>query len=247
MLQSKVSESARRTICALWCVLLLWNASSAFSQVISPEIWRGAALGGIIGGILGHNSNRHTAEGIGIGAASGALLGAMSREREHYDSYIPSRSQSRYADAPHGLHRPHHALTGAAVGAVAGGIIGHNSGRHTMEGVGIGAVGGAALGALVEHAQRQRANQHYFAEEAPPRTSIAFHSNAPAKPTTAFPQPLHTRTVRAGAIVTKTSPAIETGSTFIRTIPDHTPKRQPERRRTKKEIKFEYLGHRPKK
>jgi len=232
-------------VCTL--VLILCGTRETRAQILSAEAWRGAGLGGLIGGIIGHNSGRRTTEGIGIGAVSGAVLGTLTSEREHYDTYIPSRSQSRYADAPYGVHRPHHAVTGAAVGAVAGGIIGHNSGNRTMEGVGIGAASGLAIGALVEHAQRRRANQHYFAEEARPGRSTVLHAvPATAKPST-FPQPIRTREVRDGAIITTSSAAWETSSTLIRTIPDHTSPRKPATTTAKKPIAFKYLGHQPRK
>jgi uncharacterized protein YcfJ len=232
-----------------WLAVLLTVAASnsAQAQVLSSELLGGAALGGLIGGIVGHNSNRHTAEGIGIGAASGALLGALKRNRDHYDTYIPSRSQSRYADTPFGLHRPHHAITGAAVGAVAGGIIGHNSGRHTLEGVGIGAAGGMVIGAVTEQVQRRHATQHYFAEEAPPRHSPAFHANAPTAKPSAFPTAILSQAIRDDAIITTSSPSLKTGSTLIEVLPDHTGSAKPPVRRPSSSVRFEYLGNAPRK
>ncbi|MGZ8938361.1 MAG: hypothetical protein ACXW32_04030 [Limisphaerales bacterium] len=50
----------------------------------------GALLGGLAGGIIGHNSGRHTAEGIAIGAGAGLLMGGIAeyqmrqRERSYY-------------------------------------------------------------------------------------------------------------------------------------------------------------------
>lgn len=227
-------------------VSLLTFAAPASAQVFSSESLRGSLIGGVIGGIVGHNSNRRAAEGMAVGAGAGWLLGSMTRERGNNDTYIPSRSQSRYADAPFGTHRPHHALTGAAVGAVAGGAIGHNSGGRTMEGVGIGAASGGVIGGLVEHAQRRRANQHYFAQEARPGRSTAFHANPPPAKATAFPRAIHMREIRDGAIVTTSAPALETGSTLLQRIPDRT-RASGKTTRKRPVVKFEYLGKPPKK
>src|SRR5437867_7602333 len=46
-------------------------------------------------------------------------------------------------------------LTGAAMGGVVGGLIGHNSGRQTAEGIAIGAGGGFLLGTLAHQARGQ--------------------------------------------------------------------------------------------
>lgn len=145
--------------------------NSGKSQLFSRESTRGAALGGILGGIIGHNSGRKTAEGIGIGAGTGWLLGNLARnhrERGAYDTYIPSRRRSVYADSAPAASRPNYAITGAAVGGLAGAIIGHNQGRKTMEGLGIGAASGLLVGGLAEHATRQKESRHYYAHEAPP-------------------------------------------------------------------------------
>lgn len=164
--------------------------NSGKSQLFSRESTRGAALGGILGGIIGHNSGRKTAEGIGIGAGTGWLLGNLARnhrERGAYDTYIPSRRQSVYADSAPAATRPNYAITGAAVGGLAGAIIGHNQGRKTMEGLGIGAASGLLVGGLAEHATRQRESRHYYAHEAPPRYSVRFHGNAPVAVQTRSP------------------------------------------------------------
>ncbi len=152
-------------------------------QIFSGESLRGTALGGLLGGIIGHNSGRKTAEGIGIGAGTGWLLSTLAhegRERGSYDTYIPSRRRSVYADsAPvyRTSNRPNYAITGTAVGALAGGIIGHNQGRHTMEGAGIGAATGLVLGGIAEQISRDRENRHYFAEEAAPRPTVKYFRN----------------------------------------------------------------------
>lgn len=155
----------------LIALLLTFVCGSTSAQLFSGEAGQGALLGGLVGGIIGHNSNRRTMEGVGIGAGAGWLLGTLSREhrnRGSYDSYIPSRRRSVYADTAPIYRRPNHAVSGAVVGAVAGGIIGHNQGRQTLEGIGIGAATGLAVGGIAEHITRRRETRHYFAHEAKP-------------------------------------------------------------------------------
>ena len=113
-----------------------------------------------------------------------------------------------------------------------------------MEGAGIGTVGGAAIGALAEHLQRNGANRHHFAPEAPPRHSILYHSNPPAPLLTAFARPIRTRETRNGAVITTSRPAMETGSTLIRAVPDHTRSETATDPRSRG-IEFKYLGHGP--
>ena len=187
---------------AILLIALFLLPSSMSAQLFSREPMRGAALGGLLGGIIGHNSNRKTTEGIGIGAGTGWLLGNLSRnhrERGSYDTYIPSRRRSVYADSVPVGNRPNYAITGAAVGAVTGAVIGHNQNRRTMEGLGIGAVSGLAVGGLAEYAARKRETRHYFAEEAPPRYNVKFHANAPQVIT-------RTRTVTTTQPIRTTSP-----------------------------------------
>lgn len=57
-------------------------------------------------------------------------------------------------------------LGGAALGGLAGGIIGHNNGRRTAEGAAIGAGAGLLLGALVGHSRRDRYD-YYYSDPAP--------------------------------------------------------------------------------
>ncbi len=189
------------------------------AQIFSGESLRGAALGGLLGGIIGHNSGRKTAEGIGIGAGTGLLLGHLTREKERYDTYIPSRRRSVYADTPPTYSRPNYAVTGAALGGLAGGIIGHNSGRKTMEGIGIGAASGLILGGLAEKQIRRNESRHYFAQEALPNPNGTYYQNAPQVRSTSFAQPITTRTVEPGAIVTTSQSSPTSGSTLITRIP----------------------------
>lgn len=198
--------------------LLISGLQITDAQIFSRDSVRGATLGGLLGGIIGHNSNRRTAEGIGIGAASGWLLGSVSRahrERDSYDTYIPSRHQSVYVDSAPSFRtsrRPNYAVVGAATGALAGSIIGHNQNRRTMEGLGIGAATGLVLGGVAEHAARNRERRHYFAEEAHPTDRVIYHQTpvATTQPVVVYQQPVVTvsqpRVVYHQQATTKTRP-----------------------------------------
>ncbi|MBM3833262.1 MAG: hypothetical protein FJ403_08315 [Verrucomicrobia bacterium] len=137
-------------VTALAATLLPANA-----QLFSRESLGGAALGGLAGGIIGHNSGRKTAEGAAIGAGAGLLLGALTHNarRDYYYG-----AQAPVAPAPtyyHGPVRPNYAITGAALGGLAGGVIGHNHHRQTAEGIAIGAGAGLLLGSIVEQNARR--------------------------------------------------------------------------------------------
>ncbi|MBI2946101.1 MAG: hypothetical protein HYY23_00505 [Verrucomicrobia bacterium] len=126
------------------------------AQLFSRESLQGAAVGGVIGGVIGHNSGRKTAEGIGIGAGAGLLLGALA---DHSRREIYSPAPTAFVAAPvypYYSVRPNYAVTGAALGGLAGGIIGHNSGRKTAEGIAIGAGAGLVMGAVAEENARRR-------------------------------------------------------------------------------------------
>ncbi len=62
--------------------------------------------------------------------------------------------------APAGPNTQRGTATGALLGAAAGGIIGHQSGRG-LEGAAIGAVGGGSAGALYGNAKDQERNNRY--------------------------------------------------------------------------------------
>jgi len=136
----------------------------AQAQLFSRESLGGAAVGGVIGGVIGHNSGRKTAEGIGIGAGAGLLLGALS-ENSRREVYAPAPVYPYYSI------RPNHTVTGAALGGLAGGIIGHNSGRKTAEGIAIGAGAGLVIGALAEENARRR--EGYLAAVPAPVAHVA--------------------------------------------------------------------------
>lgn len=127
-----------------------WLAISTQAQLLTPNSFGSAVMGGVIGGIIGHNNGRHTAEGIGIGAGAGLLLGALA---DH------GRREYVTVQRPYTVHRPvvtyytprpQRPFSGAVLGGIAGGIIGHNNGRHTGEGIAIGAASGLLLGAVAD-------------------------------------------------------------------------------------------------
>lgn len=160
-------------------VLLLGMAMSSQAQFFNNNTLGGALLGGIAGGVIGHNNNRQTAEGVAIGAGAGLLLGALANEtqRGYYGrTQVPQPSYSGYGMgyssypaysgygyAPYSgvsysrYSRPNYTWSGAALGGLAGGIIGHNSGRRTAEGIAIGAGTGLLLGHLADRSAQRRA------------------------------------------------------------------------------------------
>ena len=169
-------------------VLASMALTPANGQLFSHESLGGAAVGGLIGGIIGHNNGRKTAEGVGIGAGVGLLLGALSensRRAYYVNAPTPVVAGPVYSYYP---ARPNYAVTGVAVGGLAGGIIGHNSGRKTAEGIAIGAGAGLVLGAVAEQDARRR-NNHVVSvpayvpvptHVAPPMKTPAVQAPAPA-------------------------------------------------------------------
>jgi uncharacterized protein YcfJ len=167
-------------------------SSPVQAQLFSSEALGGAALGGLAGGIIGHNSHGRTAEGVGIGAGAGLLLGALwhdaREDRPPYVTAIPvapgpvyySPATVYYPPAPvyYETVRPDYALTGAVLGGVAGGIIGHNQGGKTLEGVGIGAGAGLLLGGLAESQVRRQERIVYAQPAAGPYAATASASVA---------------------------------------------------------------------
>lgn len=69
-------------------------------------------------------------------------------------------------------------LTGGAIGAVAGAIIGHNSGRHGGEGAAIGAGVGLLAGSLVNDSNRRHgySSGGYYASPGYGQVSVGFSS-----------------------------------------------------------------------
>ncbi|MSU60983.1 MAG: hypothetical protein EXS31_01085 [Pedosphaera sp.] len=137
-------------------LLTLVVVRPAKAQIFPPDALSGAVIGGLIGCAIGHNSGRRTAEGIGIGAGSGLLLGAIAisaLEGSPGAGYSPGYYSG--TDYPLYVEQPGQTLNGAILGGIARGIIGHNSGRRTAEGLAIGAAGGFALGAIADDAARR--------------------------------------------------------------------------------------------
>lgn len=166
-------------------VMLAATLLSAEAQLFSRESLGGAALGGLAGGIIGHNSGRKTAEGVAIGAGAGLLLGAIThtaRRDFYYGGPGPGVAAPYYYYEP---VRPNYAITGVALGGLAGGIIGHNNGRRTAEGIAIGVGAGLVLGGLAEHDARRQVQ--YI--EAAPTYAVTQPQPAPTVSVVAPPMP----------------------------------------------------------
>jgi hypothetical protein len=144
-------------------LLGLCASLSARAQLFSPESLTGALVGGVAGGIIGNNSGHQTAAGAAIGAGGGLLLGSLfhnARQDDYYSPYYSSAPAAYYPGPVYPAYyyydRPNYAWSGAALGGIAGGIIGNNSGHHTLEGLAIGAGAGLVLGSVAEQAARRR-------------------------------------------------------------------------------------------
>jgi hypothetical protein len=143
----------------------------AQAQIFGPRAANGALLGGIAGAIIGHNSgslSHNGWQGAAIGAGVGALLGAAAdHNAAYYDRSMPApRGGYIYRNAPAnysyggGYYRGGAAHDGLWLGALAGGIIGHNSGgnwRHNgWRGAAWGAGAGWLLGSIID------SNRYYY-------------------------------------------------------------------------------------
>jgi len=141
----------------------------AQAQILGPRSVDGALLGGIAGAVIGHNSgslSHNGWQGAAIGAGVGALLGAAAdANAPRYDTSVPVPAGGYiYRQAPGGYdggyYRGNAAADGLWLGALAGGIIGHNSGgdwRHNgWRGAAWGAGAGWLLGSLID------ANRGYY-------------------------------------------------------------------------------------
>ena len=148
--------------------LAAFALTPAHAQVFGPRAANGALLGGIAGAVIGHNSgslSHNGWQGAAIGAGVGALLGAAADNRAgRYDTGVPLGHSGYYIyrDAPgrYGGYRGSAAHDGLWLGALAGGIIGHNSGgnwRHNgWRGAAWGAGAGWLLGSIVD------SNRYYY-------------------------------------------------------------------------------------
>jgi len=151
--------------------------TSAHAQVFGAGAINGALLGGIAGAVIGHNSgslSHNGWQGAAIGAGVGALLGAASEANSaRYDTsaYAPGGGYV-YRDAPVGFggYGGSAAADGLFLGALGGGIIGHNSGgdwRHNgWRGAAWGAGAGWLLGSIFD------ANYGYYGYGYPRRVMV---------------------------------------------------------------------------
>ena len=127
------------------------------AQIFGPRSLDGALLGGMAGAVIGHNSgslSHNGWQGAAIGAGAGALLGAVADNRAaHYNTQVPMPGRPGgyvYRNSPAG----HLGYRGTAfdsmwLGALAGGIIGHNSGGDWRHNAWRGAAWGAGAGWLL--------------------------------------------------------------------------------------------------
>jgi uncharacterized protein YcfJ len=163
---------------------LAWLAVAPVSaQILRPATVNGAVLGGIAGAVIGNNSgslNHNAWKGAAIGAGVGALVGsAVARDHDRRDVRVraphhPSPYVYRHAPVVYrgydrggyygggyysggGYYGGSHARDGIFLGALAGGIIGHNSGsfRHNgWHGAAWGAGAGWLLGSIADANRR---------------------------------------------------------------------------------------------
>lgn len=172
----------------LFLGLALLALEPAQAQILRPASVNGAILGGIAGAIIGNNSGslHHNAwQGAAIGAGAGLLLGASAdnaRVSYGYGYGGPVYSSPMIYRHPPGrrvVYRGGYggyyggygsaAHDGLWLGALAGGIIGHNSGdfRHNgWRGAAWGAGVGWLLGSIAD------ANAYYYPSYDYPRAVV---------------------------------------------------------------------------
>jgi uncharacterized protein YcfJ len=207
----------KRLILCGFLAVVCWPAQA---QLFSREALGGAALGGVVGGIIGHNSRGRTAEGVGIGAGAGLVLGSLLHNARDENGYCAAQvpvaaapGYYAYTPAYYQPARPNYALSGAALGGIAGGIIGHNQGGRTMEGVGIGAGAGLLLGGLAEQHARRHERIYYIQPvvtyPAPVVVAPAPVVTAPT-PIAAAPAPAASAVQTAGNTPGQTTPPMQT-------------------------------------
>lgn len=142
-----------KTLLSLGCALLV--ATSASAQIFRPGAVDGALIGGIAGAVIGHNSGslHHNGwQGAAIGAGVGALLGAAADSHSAYYDHRPVAPGGGY------IYRSRvggsYARDGLWLGALGGGIIGHNRGfshgRDGWRGAAWGAGAGWLLGSMLD-------------------------------------------------------------------------------------------------
>ena len=172
--------------------------SPAQAQIFGPRSVDGALLGGIAGAVIGHNSgslSHNGWQGAAIGAGVGALLGASADyNAARYDTGVPvSRGGYIYRNSPvryGGYYGGSAAADGLWLGALAGGIIGHNRGfshgRNGWRGAAWGAGAGWLLGSLIDSNRYYNTGYDYDYGYGYPRTVVmpqsqpVFVQSAPA-------------------------------------------------------------------
>ena len=143
--------------------LALLVAAPMQAQLFRPSL-NGVVFGGIAGAIIGNNSgslNHNAWQGAALGSAAGLLLGAAadnSRRDYGYDAQVYGSGGYIYRDGPrrpagYGLSGTGYGYGSAAsdglfLGALAGGVIGHNSRGFHHNGW-RGAAWGAGVGWLL--------------------------------------------------------------------------------------------------
>jgi hypothetical protein len=167
---------------ALVLVLALAAYAPAQAQIFRSPVFGGAVVGAIIGhnsGSLGHNAWR----GAAYGAAAGLLIDGAVGPGDYGGGYgyygsidrRSGRSAPRvyvYQDAPvvygdygydynydYAFARPNYQASGLWLGALAGAIIGRNSGslgHNAWRGAAYGAGAGYLLGSIAENNVRRR-------------------------------------------------------------------------------------------
>jgi hypothetical protein len=179
----------------------------ARAQIFGARTVDGALLGGIAGAVIGHNSgslSHNGWQGAAIGAGVGALLGASAdanaadRARHYTGVPVPAggyvyRDGYRGSYGYGGYYGGGFARDGVFLGALAGGVIGHNSGgdwRHNgWRGAAWGAGAGWLLGSVLD------ANYGFYRDYdygyGYPRTVVVPAAQpvaAPAAPAASAPQ-----------------------------------------------------------
>ena len=165
------AETLRAVPCRTRCLITMKTLFSlalgllalvpARAQFFGPSTANGALLGGIAGAVIGHNSgslSHNGWQGAAIGAGVGALIGAASDRNASGREIGPAAGRDGYVyrEGYRGVNRGGdyyygggYARDGVWIGALAGGIIGHNSGGNWRHNGWRGAAWGAGAGWLL--------------------------------------------------------------------------------------------------
>ncbi len=215
-------------------VLASVQAQALRPEAVRGAFWGGLA-GGVIGnnsGTLRHQAWRGAAYGAGAGLVLGSAAGRA--HDYHYGSQVPRPNYPRtyvyrhgpryrsypgyyyddrafmygYADVPYAVstdERPSYAANGLLLGALAGAVIGNNSGDLHHNGWLGAAYGGAAgylLGSIAEHDARRRegAESVAAASAAPIAEAATTAPSEPAHPATPVATPAESRMSQANRL-----------------------------------------------